>query len=83
MQFVSLSGLSEDRHTTVKTTEFTALKGHVIDGAVIIAPSGKRFSLKNTMKGWEVLGDDGLPCSGNLSSAFEVEYFVVNGLYSH
>ena len=69
--------------TTVKTTEFTALKGHVIDGCIIIAPSGKRFSLKNTMKGWKVLGNDGLPCSGNLSSAFEVEYFVVNGLSSH
>ena len=83
MQFVSLSGLSEDRHTTVSSTAFTAMKGHVSDGAIIIAPSGKRFTLKNTMKGWEVLGNDGLPCSGNLSSAFDVEYFVVNGLSSH
>lgn len=83
MQFVSLSGLSEDHHSTTRSTEFTAMKGHVSDGAVIIAPSGKRFTLKNTMKGWEVLGADGLPCSGNLSSAFEVEYFIVNGLSSH
>jgi len=67
----------------VKATEFTTIKGHVVDGAIIIAPSGKRFTLKNTMKGWTMLGPDGHPCSGNLKSAAEVEYFVVNGLYSH
>jgi hypothetical protein len=69
--------------TAVNSTEFTAMKGHVTDGAIVIAPSGKRFTLKNTMKGWQVIGPDNLPCSGNLSSAFDVEYFVVNGLYSH
>jgi hypothetical protein len=67
----------------VNSTEFTSMKGHVADGCVIIAPSGKVFTLKNTMKGWTVLGADGLPCSGNLSSAHDVEYFVVNGLQTH
>jgi len=82
-QFVSLSGLSQDHYATVKSSEFTAMKGHVSDGTVIIAPSGKRFTLKNTMKGWTMLGPDGYPCLGNLTSAADVEYFVVNGLQSH
>lgn len=64
----------------IKSSDFTAMKGHVADGCLVIAPSGKEFTIKNTMKGWQVNGDDGLACSGNLSSAFEVEYFVVNGL---
>ena len=67
----------------VKSTEFTSMKGHVADGCVVIAPSGKQFTIKNTMKGWSVIGSDGLPCSGNLPSAFDVEYFVVNGLQTH
>jgi len=67
----------------VKSTEFTSMKGHVADGCIIIAPTGKQFTLKNTMKGWTILGSDGLPCSGILPSALDVEYFVVNGLYSH
>jgi len=64
----------------VHSNEFTAMRGHVADGCIVIAPSGKLFTLKNTMKGWSVIGSDGLPCSGNLPSAFDVEYFVVNGL---
>lgn len=67
----------------VKTTEFTSMKGHVADGCIVVAPSGKQFTIKNTMKGWSVLGVDSLPVSGNLPSALDVEYFVVNGLYSH
>ena len=67
----------------VKFTEFTSMKGHVADGCIVIAPSGKTFTIKNTIKGWHVLGPDGLPCSGNLPGAFDVEYFVVNGLQSH
>ena len=67
----------------VKSTEFTSMKGHVADGCTILAPSGKKFTLKNTMKGWQVIGPDSLPCSGNLPSAFEVEYFIVNGLQTH
>jgi len=69
--------------TTVKSNEFTAMKGHVTHGAIIIAPSGKKFTLKNTMNGWQIIGPDNNACSGNLPSAFDVEYFVVNGLYSH
>jgi hypothetical protein len=68
---------------TVKSQDFTSMKGHVADGCIVIAPSGKQFTIKNTMKGWQVLGSDGLPVTGNLSSAFDVEYFVVNGLWSH
>lgn len=67
----------------VKSTEFTMMKGHVADGCVIVAPSGKEFTLVNTMKGWMVNGSDGLPCSGNLPSAYDVEYFIVNGLQTH
>lgn len=67
----------------VNSTEFHTMRGHVADGCIILAPSGKRFTLRATMKGWEVLGPDGLPVSGNLPSAYDVEYFVVNGLQTH
>ena len=66
----------------VKSTEFTSMKGHVTDDCIIIAPSGRQFTLKNTIKGWTILRGDGSPCSGILPSAHDVEYFVVNGLYS-
>ena len=67
----------------VNSNQFTSMKGNVTDGCIIIAPSGKEFTLINTMRGWIVNGPDGLPCSGNLPSAFDVEYFVVNGLQTH
>ena len=67
----------------ITTEQFTAMKGHVAEGCTIIAPSGKEFTLKNTMRGWVVHGPDGLPCSGYLPGAFDVEYFVVNGLTSN
>ena len=67
----------------VKTQEFTAMKGHVADGCIVLAPSGREFTIVNTLKGWMLNGPDGRPCSGYLPSAFDVEYFVVNGLASH
>jgi hypothetical protein len=67
----------------IKTQEFTAMKGHVADGCVVIAPSGKEFTIVNTLKGWMLHGPDNRPCSGYLPSAFDVEYFVVNGLSSN
>ena len=69
--------------TTTTVENFHSMRGHVVDGCIIIAPSGKRFTLKNTMSGWVVVGPDGVECSGNLKSAHEVEYFVVNGLQTH
>ena len=56
------------------------MRGHVADGCIIIAPSGKEFTLKNTLKGWMVYGPDNLPITGYLPSAYDVEFFVVNGL---
>ena len=67
---------------TVKSQDFTSMKGHVADGCIVIAPSGKQFTIKNTMRGWQILGPDKQPVTGNLPSAFDVEYFVVNGLWS-
>ena len=67
----------------VTIDQFTAMKGHVADGCEVVSPQGKVFTIRATMNGWEVIAPDGFPCSGNLNSAFEVEYFVVNGLYSH
>lgn len=67
----------------VAQDKFHSMLGHVEDGCIIIAPSGKEFTLKHTMQGWVINGPDGLPCSGYLPSAFDVEYFVVNGLSSH
>ena len=67
----------------VQSEKFHTMLGHVSDGCVIIAPSGKEFTLKSTMTGWRIVGPDSVECSGNLRSAFEVEYFVVNGLQTH
>ena len=66
----------------VKAENFTAMKGHVSHGQKILAPSGKVYELRNTIAGWNVNGPDGRPCSGNLTSAADVEFYVVNGLGS-
>lgn len=67
----------------VKSTEFHTMRGHVADGTMILSPTGKKFTLKNTMRGWIVVGPDGQECSGNLPTAYDVENFVVNGLQTH
>ena len=68
----------------VNSERFTVMLGHVEDGCEIIAPSGKRFKLKNTMRGWVIIDlRDNSEVSGNLKTAYEVEYFVVNGLQTH
>lgn len=64
----------------VNARDFTTMKGHVADGCEIVAPDGRVYTLKNTMSGWCVNDDANTEISGNLKSAFEVEYFVVNGL---
>jgi len=60
---------------------FTAMKGHVIDQQEILVDD-KVYTLKNTMKGWMIYGPDGLPISGILPSAHDVEFFVLHGLGS-
>lgn len=67
----------------VQSDHFTPMKGHVSNECIIIAPSGKEFTLRSTMTGWRIVGPDGNDVSGNLRSAFDVECFVVNGLQSH
>ena len=67
----------------VQSEKFHVMLGHVEEGCEIVAPSGKVFTLKNTIHGWRVLGPDGLECSGNLPSAHDVERFIVQGLQSH
>lgn len=62
------------------TDQFHTMRGHVADGCTIVAPSGKKFTLRSTMRGWMIYGSDNLPVSGNLPSASDVEFFVVNGL---
>ena len=63
----------------VKANDFHQMKGHVMHGCQIISNSGT-YTLKNHIRGWMIHGEDGLPITGYLSSANEVEYFVVNGL---
>ena len=58
---------------------FTAMKGHVIDQQEILVDA-KAYTLKNTIRGWMIYGPDGLPISGILPSAHDVEVFVVQGL---
>jgi hypothetical protein len=65
------------------TDSFHTMRGHVTDGCIIVSPSGKRFTLKNTMQGWTIFGPDGHAVSGNLPTARDVEFFVVNGLSSN
>ena len=62
------------------STDFHSLRGHICDGCVIVAPSGKKFTLKHSLKGWIIYGPDNLPISGHLPYFYDVEYFVVNGL---
>lgn len=62
------------------TENFHTMRGHVIDGCEIKAPSGRVFKLRNTIRGWVIDNDKGEPISGYLPSAAAVEYFVVNGL---
>lgn len=62
------------------TRDFHSMRGHVEDGCVICAPSGKEFTLKSTMRGWMILGPDGSEVSGYLPSAGDVEMFVIHGL---
>jgi hypothetical protein len=65
----------------VNAKDFTAMKGHVMDGCEIVSTYGKVCTLRNTMHGWMIYDNrDNLPITGNLKSAFDVEYFVVNGL---
>ena len=67
--------------TKTTTAAFHSMRGHVIDGCVIVTPTGREFALKHTMKGWMIYDTaDGLPCSGYLPSAYDVEHFVVYGL---
>ena len=66
----------------IHSNKFTTMLGHVEDGCIIIAPSGREFTLRNTMSGWVVVGPDGVDCSGNLKSARDVEFYIVNGLQS-
>lgn len=42
----------------MKTTvdNFHAMRGHVYDGCIIVSPRGKEFTLKNTMRGWVIVG---------------------------
>jgi len=57
------------------------MRGHVADGCVVVTPSGKEFTIKNTMQGWRIRDNsDGCEVSGNLPSALDVERFVVWGL---
>jgi hypothetical protein len=73
---------NERQKMKTSSQNFTSMKGHVADGCVIVAPSGREFTLKNHIKGWMIYRD-GQPVSGYLPSAADVEFFVVNGLYSH
>jgi len=68
-----------DMRTTAQN--FTAMKGHVIDQQEILVDD-KIYTLKNTTRGWMIYGPDGLPISGILPSALDVEVFVVHGLGS-
>jgi hypothetical protein len=63
------------------TENFHAMRGHVAEGCVIVAPSGKEFTIKSTINGWMIYDNsDNLPVSGYLPSAYDVEHFVIYGL---
>ena len=63
------------------TKSFHAIRGHVEEGCIIVAPSGREFTIKNTVNGWMIHDNsDGLAVSGYLPAAVDVERFVVLGL---
>jgi len=62
------------------TTNFHSMRGHVADGCIIVAPDGREYTLINTISGWRIKNANGDEITGNLKSAFDVEFFVVNGL---
>lgn len=62
------------------TTNFHSMRGHVADGCIIVAPDGREYTLVNTISGWRIKNAKGEEITGNLKSAFDVEFFVVNGL---
>jgi len=64
----------------VKSENFHSMRGDIEHGKQIIAPSGKVFTLKNTMRGWMVYGEDSLAVSGYLPSYHDVNTFIVYGL---
>lgn len=67
----------------VNIQNFTALKGHIFDGSVVVVPSGREYTIRSHIKGWVIVGPDGTQISGYLSGAADVEYFVINGLATH
>ena len=67
----------------VHSEQFHPMLGHVAEGCVIVAPSGREFTLRHGSGGWIMHGPDGRPCSGWLPSANDVTRFVVSGLQSH
>jgi hypothetical protein len=74
---------SKESIMRVLVENFAVIRGNVTDGCEIVTPSGKVYTLKNRIKGWTILDSNGLDICGILPSASDVEYFVVNGLYSH
>lgn len=62
------------------TANFHSMRGHVCDGCIIVAPDGREYKLVNTTGGWRIQNDKGEEITGNLPSAHDVEFFVVNGL---
>lgn len=63
------------------TDRFHSMFGHVAEGCVVVAPSGKEFTLRHGSGGWMFDGPDGKPCSGWLPTAADVTHFVVFGLH--
>lgn len=62
--------------------QFHPMRGHAEEGAVIIAKSGKEFTIQNKIGGWMIYGPDNKPCTGYLPTAYDVARFV-NSLENH
>ena len=57
--------------------QFSAMRGHVANGASVLLRNGEVLTVRPTMHGWQLVDWDERPVSDRNLTAFGVECFVV------
>lgn len=63
--------------TTIKAEAFHPMRGHVADGVKVAFPNGSILTVKATMRGWTLMGGDGLQHAGPTHDANELTACIV------